>query len=270
MIRQDPRPRLIALLGDPVAHSLSPRMHNAGFRAMGLDAVYVAKRCGIADLGRVIRTIAAAGGGGNITLPHKLAATAHGQGDARVERLGIANLFVGTDDGVRLANSDVDGVLALVGGLGSAPSAWAIVGTGGSARAVAAAALERGAAVASVSRNPDRAVAFEAWCRQIGCTITERDRCELLVNATPVGLHADDPPVVDLAAWPRLTAVLDLPYRPHGTTPLVALARARGLEAADGLEMLLVQGVASWELWFPRITPPVEVMRDALAAADPG
>lgn len=257
-------PRVIALLGDPVAHSLSPQMQNAGFRAMGLDAVYVLRRCGIEDLGREMRTIAAAGGGGNITLPHKLAATAHGQGDARVKRLGIANVFVGTDHGVRLANSDVDGVLALVHRLGVAASAWAIVGTGGSARAVAAAALESGAAIASVSRRPERSMAFEAWCRRLGCRISERDECELLVNATPVGLHPDDPPVVDLAAWPELRAVLDLPYQRRSTTPLVVAARARRLEAADGLEMLLVQGIAAWQLWFPGIEPPVEVMRDAL------
>ncbi|MEO8478608.1 MAG: shikimate dehydrogenase [Gemmatimonadota bacterium] len=258
-------PRMIALLGDPVAHSLSPRMHNAGFRSMGLDALYVATRCGIEDLGREMRTIAASGGGGNITVPHKLAATAFGRGDARVERLGIANVFVGTDDGsVSLGNSDVDGVLALLDGLGTAPSRWAILGTGGSARAVAAAALERGAAVASVSRSPERAATFEQWCRQIGCLITERTECELLVNATPIGLHADDPPIVDLAEWPGLTAVLDLPYRHPGTTPLIAAARARGLEAGDGLKMLLVQGVASWAWWFPGLEPPVEVMRDAL------
>ncbi|HET9065893.1 MAG TPA: hypothetical protein VFN22_08770 [Gemmatimonadales bacterium] len=262
-------PRRIALLGDPVAHSLSPRMHNAGFRAMGLDAVYVATRCSSEDLGRVMRSLAAAGGGGNITVPHKLAATGYGRGDARVDRLGIANLFVGTEDGVCLGNSDVDGVLALVGSLHAVPSGWAIVGTGGSARAVAAAAHERGAAVASISRSPERAAAFETWCRQIGCTVTERDACEMLVNASPLGLHADDPLVVDLAAWPRLTAVLDLTYRQHGTTALVALARERGLEAADGLEMLLAQGVACWTWWFPGVEPPVGVMRDALLGIDP-
>lgn len=239
-------------------------MHNAGFRALGIDAIYLAKRCGIADLCGEMRTIAAAEGGGNITVPHKLAAVRCGFPDARVERLGIANVFVGSGGEVHLSNTDIDGVLAMVDGLDHRPSSWAIVGTGGSARAAAAAAYERGAAVGSISRSPDRAEVFEQWCRTIGLEVVVAGACDLLVNATPLGLEADDPLPVELDRYVEARAVFDFTYRRQGTTALVEEARARGLTATDGREMLLVQGVASWAIWFPGIEPPTEVMREAL------
>lgn len=240
-------------------------MHNAGFRERGLEAVYVAQCCATEHLCRVMQAIARLGGGGNITVPHKVTAAGCGIPDARVERLGIANVFVGNGGQVLLGNTDVDGVLALVDGLDQRPTRWAIIGTGGSARAVAAAAHERGAAVKSISRNPERAKAFEQWCETIGLDVVGAAACDLVVNATPLGLELADPLPVDLDRYPEARTVLDLTYRRQSTTALVAEARARGLVAEDGREMLLIQGVASWGFWFPGVVPPVEVMREALA-----
>ena len=128
-------PRCFAVLGDPVAHSLSPRMHNAAFRAAGIDAVYVALRTTEAALPTVMRTLAANGGGGNVTLPFKATAAAAGDvRDARVERLGVANVFGGTADALQVANTDIDGVLALFAAVGAPAGPWAIIGTGGSER----------------------------------------------------------------------------------------------------------------------------------------
>jgi shikimate dehydrogenase len=161
----------------------------------------------------------------------------------------------------------VDGILALVRRLAVPTATWGVVGTGGSARAVAGAALEAGVALAVQSRSADRAAAFTAWCTRSGVAIAPMETAALLLNATPLGLHADDTLPVDLDAMPQLRGVLDLTYRADGPTALVQVARERGLVAEDGREMLLVQGAAGWATWFADapVAPPLEVMRAALA-----
>ena len=121
--------RVFALLGRPVAHSLSPRMHNAAFAAMGLDAVYVALDCGAESVASLIHALAGNGGGGNVTVPHKAAAA------CAVTRMhGVpaeaCNTFWGEDDTVLGANTDVDGVLGALEALGAEGKSWLIVGTG--------------------------------------------------------------------------------------------------------------------------------------------
>lgn len=266
-MRISARTRTFALLGNPVAHSLSPVMQNAGFRAAGLDAAYVAIACGAGDVAPLVRALAANGGGGNITVPHKGAAVGAGVPTARAARLGAANVFgPGADGDAVVHNTDVDGVLALVARLG-VPGPWAILGTGGSARAAVAAAIEAGAPVAIRSRSEARARTFTEWAVGIGATLAAAEDATVAINATPLGLHADDPPPLALPDWPALRGVMDFTYRTDGPTALVALARARGLAAVDGREMLLVQGAAAWATWFPteRVEPPLEVMRAALA-----
>lgn len=258
--------RVFALLGDPVRHSLSPRIHNAGFRAAGIDAVYVALACSETDLPRVMRTLAANGGGGNVTVPHK-AAAATAPGDQWVELLGVANVFAGRDGTLRVGNTDVEGLLALLDRLDCPDLPWCVVGTGGSARAVVGAARERGVRLAVRSRSADRAEAFRAWAATVGVASAVEAECGVLINATPVGLQPADPLVADLGAFPALAVVADLTYRHAGPTPLVAAAQSRGLRAADGREMLLIQGMAAWRHWFDNQEPPEEVMRAALRGA---
>lgn len=257
--------RLFALLGDPVRHSLSPRFQNAGFQAAGLDAVYVALPVAPTDLLPVMRSLASSGGGGNITLPHKQLAGAMAASAApRVRTLGVANVFAGDDDGLVLDNTDVDGILAVVDALDARGGAWQILGTGGSARAVAGAALECGAAIAVRSRIPERAASFMQWAESIGVRRAEPDTCQMVVNATPLGLRDSDPLPMSPAGSPVLRAVLDLTYRANGESRWVAACRSAGLVAMDGREVLLAQGAASWKIWFPGVVPPLEVMRAAL------
>ncbi|HRX18117.1 MAG: shikimate dehydrogenase [Gemmatimonadetes bacterium] len=258
------RTRVIALLGDPVGHSLSPLMQNAAFRAAGLDAVYVALPCVAEDLPGVMRTLVRQGGGGNVTIPHKARAAEVGSPDPRVARAGVANVFGGGPEGVHVGNTDVDGIRATVDRLGAGLSRWIVLGTGGSARAVGLAAAEHGAALAVRSRSAERGAAFEAWLRTLGVEVIDPTDAELLLNATPVGLAADDPIPGDVGTLPALRAVIDLTYRQVGRTPLVEWATGRGLLASDGREMLLIQGAAAWHWWFPGVTPPTEVMRAAL------
>jgi shikimate dehydrogenase len=258
------RSRVFALLGDPVAHSLSPAMHNAGFRAAGLDAIYVPLRCAAEDLHGVMRTLALQGGGGNVTVPHKQVAAAAAPGDARVTALGVANVFASQEGQLRVANTDVDGVLALLDGMGVPRGSWCVVGTGGSARAVVGAAGERGARLAVISRDHSRGESLLRWAAERGVQRADATECQVVINATPLGLRPDDPLPIELGAMPVVTHVADLTYRADAPTALIELARSRGLGAADGREMLLTQGVAAWTYWFPGIAVPVEVMRAAL------
>jgi shikimate 5-dehydrogenase len=88
--------------------------------------------------------------------------------------------------------------------------------------------------------------------------------CVVAVNATPLGLNPDDPLPVEPALLSHCRAVIDLTYRREGESRWTVACRKQGLEAIDGREVLLVQGAASWRLWFPDRTPPLEIMRAAL------
>ncbi len=254
--------RLYALLGQPVAHSLSPAMHNAAFRALGIDAVYLALACEASRVGPLMAAIAEAGGGGNITIPHKTVAAGvvAGSGDAA----GAAcNTFWHRDGALCGANTDPDGVAAGLATLGVTGGDWLVCGTGGSARGVVEAAARAGARLAVRSRAPERAAALLEVARGMGVAACAAEECDVIVHATPLGLQRTDPVPLSLADHPGVRVVLDLVYAP-GETPLVRAARAMGLRAADGREVLLGQGAAAFRHWFPEIDPPVEIMRAAL------
>lgn len=264
-MRISARTRVFALLGDPVAHSLSPRIQNAAFQSAGIDAVYVALQTTAADVASQMATLVRNGGGGNVTVPFKeVAAAAPGQRESRVDLLGSANVFGACETGVRLGNTDVDGILAALDALEAPADAWCVLGTGGSARAVVGAAADRGATVAVKSRDPQRGAAFGAWAASIGVAGAELPECSVVINATPLGLSASDAPPINVATLSPKTIVLDLVYRAEGTTTLVSACNAIGMRAADGREVLLSQGAASWRVWLPGIAPPVEMMRAAL------
>jgi shikimate dehydrogenase len=260
--------RLFLLLGRPVAHSLSPAMQNAAFRVMGLDAVYAAVDCAPEATAAVARALAAAGGGGNATVPHKLdLAAALDRASPRVKQLGSANAFWGEEGALAGENTDVDGVLEALKSLEALTlPTWLVIGTGGSARAVIGAAAELGARVAIRSRDAGRGAALQLWAATLGVQGAEPGECQLLINATPLGLTAADPLPIMPGEVPHATAALDLVYA-KGETPWVRACRGRGLRAADGREMLVAQGAAAFERWFPKARAPREVMRAAVARA---
>jgi len=108
----DGNTRVYALLGDPVAHSLSPAMQNAAFRALGLRAVYVALRCDSSDVAHLIRALTRAGGGGNVTIPHtEAAALAVDRRFGEAEEVGACNVFWGEDGAVVGGNTDIEGLM---------------------------------------------------------------------------------------------------------------------------------------------------------------
>ncbi len=269
-------PRVFAVLGDPVAHSLSPAIQNAAFRAAGLDGRYVAIACEPDDVAPAMRTLARAGGGGNVTVPHKRrAAAALDRAAAAVGRTGACNTFWG--EGARTCgdNTDVEGARRAVRAVLEGPARGArvlLVGAGGGARAAVAALVDEGAAeVRVVNRTAARAraMAAEAGDARVRVVadvdVLEGRAFDLVLNATSLGLSARDPLPVALDRLGSVGAVLDMVYAPAGTR-LTAAARARGIPAMDGGEMLLRQGAAAFELWWGR-EAPLPAMRRALERA---
>jgi shikimate dehydrogenase len=259
--------RVYALLGDPVAHSLSPAMQNAAFRALGLPAVYVPLRCESSSVPGLLRALAAAGGGGNITIPHKeVAAGAVDRMLDTAHEVGVCNAFWAQDGEILGDNTDVAGVLRAVEALAPPEGPWLIVGTGGGARAAVVAAGRHRASVAVRSRSPERARVLEEWADARGLARARPAECAVVVNATPVGLDGGDELPVTPAEVPGAQVALDMVYRP-GETAWVRALRAAGLRAADGRAMLVAQGAAALECWFPGVDAPEEIMRAAVDAA---
>lgn len=264
--------RLFTVIGDPVAHSLSPAMHNAAFRALGLDAVYVAVRVSSEALPVVLAMQAAIGGAGNVTVPHKEAVEGCVMRKTDVcARVGACNTFWTEDGGLVGDNTDVFGVTAALERIGAARKGerWLVVGTGGSARAAAVTAADRGATLFVRSRNESRARDFAAWASGMGVPAKVANgpvEIDVAINATPLGLAGHDPLPVDVNHIPGVQRALDLVYAP-GETRWVHALRERGIEAADGREMLVQQGAAAFERFFPGTDAPVEVMRAAVLRA---
>lgn len=264
--------RVFALLGDPVGHSLSARMWNPTFRTAGIDGVYVALRCGPDEVGGLLRGLALAGGGGNVTLPHKARALeVADEAHEAARRTGVANTFWSEDGRVVVDNTDVAGVgasLELLRPAGIRGADVLLLGAGGAARAALVALLDAGVGrVAIHNRTPERARALADDLADPRVRVTEAvdpPWADLVVQATSLGIRPGDPLPLDPTTLERGTAVLDLVYGsdPVGT-PFVRAAREAGLDAMDGREMLLGQGVASFRRWFGR-DPSLETMRAAI------
>jgi len=217
--------RLVALLGHPVAGSLSPRMQNAAFAARGLDWAYVALAVAPADLETAVRGLVATGfAGANVTAPHKLAAAALAESD-----LASVNTLVFERGTIRGQSTDA----AVVDGI--AAERPVVIGDGGAARAFSDALP----GARTYARRSD-------WPPEV-------EDADLIVNATPVR----DEALVRLAAGQTL---IDLPY-PDTATAIAA--RDAGARVIGGLEVLVAQGAAAFELW-TGLPAPIEVMRRAV------
>jgi len=272
--------RLIALLGDPVGHSMSPVIQNAAFDEAGVDGVYVAIRSSVEDLPGLMGAIGRAGGAGNITLPHKeKAASVVDVRSEAVRRTGACNTFWGGDDGqIHGDNTDVEGFQrALRTFLGRQPNGFRVllIGAGGAARAVLHGLLEEQVGeVVVTNRTVERA---RGMARRIGGErvrvadtpmIIDGGDFDLVVNATRLGLDPDEPLPFDLERLKRAGAVMDLVYGSE-PTPFLREAESRGIRNTDGAEMLVQQGAVAFERWWGR-PGPVDAMRDALNAVRGG
>ncbi len=276
-----PPPRRFAVFGHPVAHSLSPAMHAANFRALGLDAVYERR-----DV--VPETFAAAladyrSGGVNCTIPLKRTAyEACDRRDASAERFGVVNTVrFDADGGTTGFNTDGVGFLrALEESLRCTPAGRAVFlfGCGGAGRAVAIACADAGAAsLVLANRSPGRMTVLADELRELapdvpvgvtpaGDPVAWTAACraaDLVIQCTPLGLHADDCFPLGADAFRAGQKVYDLVYTAP-VTPAMAAARAAGAAAANGLGMLIHQGAASFAVW-TGLQADLGAMRQALA-----
>jgi shikimate dehydrogenase len=263
--------RLFVLLGDPVDHSRSPAMQNAAFAAAGVDGVYAALRCDTGAVPGLIRAIARAGGGGNITVPHKrVAAEVVEDATDVVRRTGACNTFWLEDGRIRGDNTDVAAIEASARRLSGdlAGARVLLIGAGGVAAAALLAVIDAGADHITVTnRSPARAEdlirRLDPSGRSTEIRAVDRlagNRFDLAINATSLGLRDTDALPLDLGAV-DVGAALDLVYRPGGTR-WVQHAAATSIAALDGTDILVAQGAAAFERWWRR-TAPVEVMHVA-------
>jgi shikimate dehydrogenase len=272
--------RLIALLGDPVSHSASPAFQNAAFQALGLDAVYLALRCRAPSLEGLLLGIARAGGGGNVTVPHKeLAAAIVERRTDVVEKTGACNTYWLEGDRVWGDNTDVQGFIdaarLLTGGT-LAGARVLLLGAGGAARGALLGLVEADVdEVVVVNRTLERADAMvRALPSGRSPRILTRERPEqiasesfdLAINATTVGMGGREEQPLSGGGGPDFAAAMDLVYAPGGTPWTRSLAE-RGIPVQDGTEMLLRQGAAAFQRWWGR-EAPLEVMRAALPGAE--
>jgi len=279
--------RIVGVIGWPIEHSLSPQMHNAAFRALGMNWCYVAFPVRPEHVPAAVAAVRALSLGGlNVTIPHKQAAAAlMDELDTAAGITGAVNTICCFDNRVVGYNTDAEGFAQSLAAAGFKASGCkaAVLGAGGAARALVVALAQMGAEQVQVialreeaeaarqvaglaTRVPEsstRGAASElnAQTLQAAC-----ESSDLLVNATPIGMYPhqnDDPPVQENWLRGRMW-VYDLVYRPVETR-LLRAARGRGCWAVSGIEMLVRQGALSFRLWTGR-EPPLAAMREAVLA----
>ncbi len=271
------KPRAACLIGWPAAHSRSPLIHHYWLRTLEIEGGYNIEAVPPEGFAEFVLHLSTHGfTGANVTIPHKERALDLTAPDARARAIGAANTLWYDGDALRSTNTDVEGFLdnldACAPGWGRAEDAM-VLGAGGSARAVVFGLIERGIKrIHLANRTLARAQVLAdlfgasvhpiAW-DQIGDVLP---RAGLLVNTTSLGMHGQPALEIDIGLLPDNAVVADLVYVPL-QTPLLKAARARGLQTADGLGMLLHQAVRGFELWFGR-RPEVTTELRALVEAD--
>src|SRR3990170_1629400 len=270
--------RVCGVIGDPIAHTLSPTMHNAAFNHLKLDFIFIAFRVKAAQLENAMRGMRGLGIRGlNVTMPHKNAVIKYlDKIDPTVKFLGSANTIL-NDDG-RLLGFNTDGVGALKAlrenGVELDGKKLLLLGAGGAAKAIAFSIAKEVDELAILNRAPQKAKELaEALSVTYGKKVVGEalspsviqknlQDADILINATSVGMHPHVSQSLVAPQWlkPDLT-VMDIVYNPV-ETKLAKHAKAAGAHVISGVEMLLYQGAASFEIWTCR-SAPIEVMRKA-------
>ena len=267
---------LVGVVGWPVDHSLSPAMHNAAFRAMGMDWTYVSLPVAPGRLAAALDGLGALGfAGANVTMPHKTETAAlvnELSDDAR--RLQAVNTVAVTREGLAGHNTDAPGFerfLREEAAFDAAGRRVLLYGAGGAARACALAVARAGAAeIVVAARSPARAFplvqALDDLPVKVRTATSMADAAgadvDLVINATPVGAHGEELPEPEMGPD---TVVVDLLYH-VSSTPLRVHAAAAGARSFGGLGLLLHQAALSFELWTGR-QPPLETMSAAAVTA---
>lgn len=270
--------RVCAIIGDPVEHSLSPIIHNAAFKELRLNLIYVAFTVARSELKEAISGARILGFRGlNITMPYKKAVMKYlDEIDSMVKSIGAVNTIL--NDGGRLVGFNTDGIGAMKAlkenGVPTEEKKLLLLGAGGAGKAIAFHAAQEVEELLILNRNSEKAKKLaEVLRKKFGKKVKgglisfermreELENTDILVNATSVGMHPDInrslvPPTL---LRPDLF-VMDIVYSPL-KTKLVRDAEAVGAKVVSGLEMLLYQGAVSFEIWTNKLAP-VEVMKKA-------
>lgn len=266
-------PLRVGVIGDPVAHSISPAMHQPALDALGIPATFERWHTSAAELPERIASLRAPDAlGACVTVPHKVAVISLlDEVSDLARRAGAVNTVIPRDGRLLGDNTDVYGFATAL--LERDPDAGRrpalVLGAGGAARAVVLALESIGApSIALANRDRVRAERLVADLAPLPIVIVQPAELDpalaearLVVNATALGWHPGETPLTtaQLAACVPGTLVADLTYR---DTDLLTAARARGLDTLDGLGMLVYQGVRALELWTGR-TAPIAVMMNA-------
>jgi shikimate dehydrogenase len=269
--------KVFAIFGDPIEHSLSPRMQNAAFRAMGLDAHYDAFRVPRENLSDAILGAKAMSFGGlNLTIPLKEKALKIVVPDDLAKDIGAVNTV---SFGQEIQGHNTDGLGARMAleraGARVRGDKALILGAGGAAKAIAYALAKGGADLDIANRNQDRASDLARKVGGRGCGLDDASRlipkADIIVNATSVGMREGDPRLIDGRLLRPGQTVFDIVY--NRETELLKDAALAGAKAIDGVAMLVYQGAEAIKIWTGK-EAPIEVMekavRDALSSKAQG
>ena len=272
------KPARLAVLGHPIAHSASPRMHQAALDASGRDLRYIRLDIEPGEVGEAFSRMRALGFVGcNVTVPHKLEAMSRCEADPQALALGAVNTIRFDEDATRGFNTDGPGFALAVEtefGVNLRGLTVVIAGAGGGAgQAIAAQCSLAGVGkLVLVNRTLDKLrpllERLEPATRIIALTFddpTLAEQCQsadLIVNTSSLGLKSGDPPILPAVCLKRRPLVYDTIYQPP-VTALLALASEAGCRTANGLSMLVNQGALAFQHWFPG-SDPLAVMRDEM------
>ena len=268
--------QVFGVLGDPIAHSLSPLIHNTAFRHEGLNCVYLPFRVPAETLSETLDDFEWLGCRGySVTIPHKQAVLAKAaQCDRAVEDIGAANTLFRDENGDwQATNTDYQAALEslqlglerLFGDSSLQGRRVLMLGAGGVARAIGMAVLREGAELTIANRTHSRAVqlAKELGCRQVPNENRSDVQADVVINCTSVGMHPHVDETPYQADWLREgMLVFDTIYNPE-TTLLLKQARERGCETVDGLEMFVRQAARQFDLFTNR-PAPIDLMRETV------
>lgn len=276
--------RLCGIIGDPIEHTMSPVMHNAAFKEMGIDYLYVPFRVRSEELGKAIEGMRALNIRGlNVTTPHKVAVIQFlDELDHLAEKIGAVNTIVNDDGVLRGYNTDATGFLQALLERGIEPKGKNIVilGAGGASRAISFFLADRGAHLVILNRLLEL-----DWAKELASQISQiytkevkalelnrknligaLSKANILVNATSVGMtpNIDETLVTSDLIKPDLI-VFDIVYNPIKTR-LLREAEAAGAKTISGLDMLVWQGALAFEKW-TGVKAPIELMRKEVIKA---
>jgi shikimate dehydrogenase len=268
--------RTYCIIGDPVSHSLSPAMHNAAFKSLSMDDVYIAYKVSSHELESSVESLRSVKiSGFNVTIPHKIAVLQYlDEVDLLSRNAGAVNTVASIDGRFKGFNTDIQGFLQplLNRGVDFRGLSVLLFGAGGSARAVVASMSSvtgiSKLVVANRTYNKSLELSKQAELQGLTSSVSMIEeakvmakRFDLIVNATSVGLQSNES-ILDSEDIDGSSTVYDLVYRPV-MTKLLENAREKGARIIYGYEMLLEQGAQAFEIW-TGLKAPIPAMKKAL------